>query len=320
MHRSRLWQVAFGCALGCAVSYCGFPEHDFIPASEFEKLKDGSAASGGFGGGFGASGGLGGSGAVGGSVTGGGGEAGTSVGGEGGTTGGGGLAGSGGAAGQGGVQGGGGGAPGGGGTTGGGGAQGGGGTTGGGGAQGGGGTTGGGGSTGGGGAPGGGGTGGTTCYDIVINEVSTEGVSASDDFVELYNKGTCAASLTSWTLKYSSSSGATTPTYWTGMATDSLPAGGYWVLGGAGFTGAKNGPMSQSLSATAGGVAIFALGGVKLDSVAYGGVAATHPFKEGSAAAAPPANQSVERTPNGNDTNDNSKDFKVAPRSPGAAN
>jgi hypothetical protein len=154
----------------------------------------------------------------------------------------------------------------------------------------------------------------------VINEVSTDGASGSDEFVELYNKGTCAAALSGWTLKYSSSSGATTPTYWTGGASDSLPAGGYWVLGGASFTGTKNGTLSQGLAATAGGVGIFELGGVKSDSVAYGSVSAAHPFKEGTAAAAPPSNQSLERTPNGSDTDDNSVDFQTSARSPGAAN
>jgi hypothetical protein len=68
MFRSRLWQVAFGCALGAAVSFCGFPEHDFIPQSEFDKLKDGSAATGGIGGSFGGGGGGGGGGGNGGST------------------------------------------------------------------------------------------------------------------------------------------------------------------------------------------------------------------------------------------------------------
>ncbi|MBE7484962.1 MAG: lamin tail domain-containing protein [Polyangiaceae bacterium] len=332
MPRSR-FSLLFG--LGLVVAACSFPEHDFIPADEFEKLKDGGQQGGGGAGGFGGFGGTGATGAMGGTAGGGGASGGGGgsggTGGTGGSSGGSGGAqgGTGGATGgTGGATGGTGGATGGtGGATGGtGGATGGaGGATGGsGGATGGsGGATGGtGGATGGtGGATGGtGGTGGATCASVVINEVSPDGTTGSDELVELHNKGTCAAALSGWTLKYSSASGSTPANVWVGGAADSIAAGAYFVLGGDMFTGTKNGTLTGGLAAAGGGVGLFE-GTTKKDSMAYGGAATTHPFLEGATPVANiPKSQSAARKPNGTDTNVNSADFAIGARTPGAAN
>ncbi|MCC6899508.1 MAG: lamin tail domain-containing protein [Polyangiaceae bacterium] len=314
---SRLRLSATACALFFAA--CSFPEHDFIPASEFEKLKDGGATggSGGFGG-FGGVGATGGVGAIGGGAGAGatGGAGGTGA--AGGTGGAGGKGGSGGTGATGGVGGNGGtGGKGGTGGTGGTGATGG--SSGGAGGS----TAGGTGGTGGAGGTGGstGGTGGSTCANVVVNEVATEGpAGATDEFVELYNGGTCAQSLSTWSLKYSSASGTSTQNLWSGAAADSIPAGGYFVIAGAAFAGAKNGSISSGgLAQAGGGVAVFD-GTTKKDGVAWGTAAPTHPFLETTAIAAPSSSQSAARSPNGKDTNVNATDFKLGARSPGASN
>ncbi|MBX3128170.1 MAG: lamin tail domain-containing protein [Polyangiaceae bacterium] len=338
MTRQRALGLAalLGTAMGLS-NGCSFPEHDFIPADEFDRLKNGSGGVGGNGGtpigGFGgvAPGGSGG--AQGGSAGSAGGSAGadSGVGGTGvGGTGVGGSGGSGGApgscvgrcgqpgsvpgssppcwcdsacsafknccadhdvacAGTGGT----------------------------------GGATGGtGGATGGtGGATGGTGGGGGTCNDVVINEVSSTGLTASDEYVELLNRGSCTVNLSGWSLRYVPSAGGNFSTRWTGAAGDSLPPGGYWILGGSGYAGVKNATLSSGIADQA-GVALLDPAAIKLDSVAWGAsVAAAHPYIETSAFPSTlTATTTASRLPNGVDTNDNSLDFKLGVRTPGAVN
>ena len=338
--------VASALAAFATVGGCSFPEHEFIPPGEFEKLKNGNLGGSGFDGGntggFGAFGGAdsgsGGSGLTGGvgGATGGTGGATGGTGGVGGGTGGapscagrcgqpgpvpgsnpacycdsscqgfsnccsdyatvcGADAGTGGATGgTGGASGGAGGA-----------------------------------SGGTGGASGGsggatGGTGGAGCKTIVVNEVATTGPGGGfDEFVELYNYGSCTASLAGWKVKYSSSSGATQVDKWIGAGGDTLAAGAYWVIGGNNYTGAKNATLINPSSGLAdkSGIGLFNPGAAKVDSVGYGGVSPSHPFVETSAfSQTGTATKSVGRSPNGADTNNNSADFMRVNRSPGAAN
>jgi hypothetical protein len=154
----------------------------------------------------------------------------------------------------------------------------------------------------------------------VINEVSTDGTVAADEYVELYNAGTCVASLQGFSLKYSSASGSTPSTSWTANATDSIAVGGYFVLGGSGFTGTKNANLGGGLAVAGGGVGLYS-GTVLVDSMSWGSAVVGHPFTETTPAAQIPTNKSAARFPDGTDTNDNSVDFKVpSTRSPGAAN
>ena len=334
-----------------AFAACSFPEHEFIPPDDFERLKNGSTGgsgltggTGGFGNFGGVDAGSGGTGLTGGSGGTGGASGGTdagsggATGGSGGATGGtgGGTASCAGRCGQSGPV------PGSnpacyrdsscvgfanccsdygalcgtGGT---------GGATGGtGGATGGtGGATGGtGGATGGTGGASGGTGGGSGCGTVLINEVASTGPAGGfDEYVELHNYGTCTASLTGWVLKYSSSSGASQDDKWTGGATDSLGPGGYFVIAGANFPGTKNASLSGAGLGDDGGVGLFDTKATKIDSVAYGSVQLTHPFIETTAFPdSPTSTKSASRSPNATDTNDNSKDFARVNRSPGAAN
>src|SRR5262245_58038753 len=62
LRRSAILRIAFlACSFAAAVVACSFPDHDFIPAGEFEKLKHDAGSKGGTGavptggaGGFGA--------------------------------------------------------------------------------------------------------------------------------------------------------------------------------------------------------------------------------------------------------------------------
>lgn len=295
---SRVSRSLWLCGVAAVVAFagCSFPDHQFLPVDQFNRLKDsgvtgGSAGTGGsITGGSGGTSGSAGSGDVGGGGGGVGGGAGGvdggGAGGTGGTAGSGGASGSGGTAGAGGV----------------------------GGVDGGG--------AGGSGGVGGSDAGGPCTGPVVINEVSTAGTSASDEFVELYNKGSCTVNLLNWTLHYSSQTGASTPTYWTGGASDSLPAGGYYVLAGVGFQGTSNGALSsKGMAQSAGGVGLYNNFNTLVDAMAWGPVAAGHPYVEGTACASIPSLESAARMPNGVDTNDNSKDFTVGvQRTPGAAN
>jgi hypothetical protein len=151
---------------------------------------------------------------------------------------------------------------------------------------------------------------------VRVNEVAT-GTSASgaDEFVELSNTGTAAADIAGWKVVYRSAAGNTDVALATIPASTTLAPGGFYLLGGASYAGAS--PADQSFSpglASAGGAVGLRDGaGVLVDAVGWG--TATNALVEGSAAPAPPTTaapgSSIERLPNGHDTNDNHADFTV---------
>lgn len=163
---------------------------------------------------------------------------------------------------------------------------------------------------------------------IVVNEVQSRGAAAGDEFVELYNAGTCAVSLQGWTLRYlaaTATSGSGT-TFFTGTAAHMLMPGQYAVYRSGATAAPPASALDLGLSASSlgiadsGSVALFnnASTPVRVDSVAFqqmGGtaVAAAHPFKEGTNPAATPATGgaavATARIPNGTDTDTNSADF-----------
>jgi hypothetical protein len=168
-------------------------------------------------------------------------------------------------------------------------------------------------------------TGGSSA-EIRVNELMTGSTgAASNEFVELVNAGTSAASVGGFKVAYRASAGSSDITLATIPAGTSIPAGGFYLLAGSGYLGshAADQTFSTSLAANGGGIAVRDDGGVILDSMGYGD--ATNAFVEGHAATAPPATaapgSSDVRLPDGHDTNDNSADFSVsATPSPGATN
>lgn len=159
---------------------------------------------------------------------------------------------------------------------------------------------------------------------LVINEVQTEGTSPDNEFIELFNATSCDVSLEGWSLKYRASSGTSTPaTFFTGLVSHKVLPGGYFVVAHTSFSGAKNATYSSGkLAADDGQVGLFDKLDVKVDSVGYGTIAAgSGVLTEGSPAPTPGgAGKSVQRVPNGVDTNNNQADFRSATPTPNAAN
>jgi Lamin Tail Domain/Collagen triple helix repeat (20 copies) len=146
---------------------------------------------------------------------------------------------------------------------------------------------------------------------IKVNELQT-GASgdATKEFVELYNPCSAPTDLSGWKLAYRPASNSGETTFLTMPGSTSIAAGGYLVMGTTSFS-SKDLLMGGGMASTGGAVAIKNAADVRVDSVSYGTLSATNPFTEGAPAAAPTADQSISRLPNGTDTNDNSADFKV---------
>jgi hypothetical protein len=160
-----------------------------------------------------------------------------------------------------------------------------------------------------------------TVSRVKVNEFST-GTTAdgTDEFVELLNTGSAAADIGGCNLTYSD--GSTETVLATLPAAQMLAAGGYYVFGGNGYTGSSDQSFGQSidLSSAAGGLALTCgSGNTVSDTVGWG--AAPSAYVEGTATAAPPADQSAARVPDGADTGDNSADFQLdTTPTPGAQN
>ena len=154
-----------------------------------------------------------------------------------------------------------------------------------------------------------------------INEVQTGGTTALDEFIELYN--TCpdrAFDLTGYALVYRSATGTTDSprvSFTSGGFTAGKP---YFVCANSGYAGTADATYTDGLAAAGGGLALRDPDGAIVDSVGWG--TATNAYVEGSPAPAPAASQSIARTPDGHDTDDNSVDFKItaATTTPGGSN
>ena len=160
---------------------------------------------------------------------------------------------------------------------------------------------------------------------LLLAEVVTGGLSASDEYVEIANAGPLAADLGDCELIYITASGATT----TRKALFSAPlllapgqhllvanaAGIYGPMADATYSGglaADGGALALRIG---GGSAIDTEGSV-IDSVGWG--TAANQYVEGNVAPAPPAKSSLERRPGGPegntvDTNDNRSDWFLQP-------
>ncbi len=165
---------------------------------------------------------------------------------------------------------------------------------------------------------------------VVINEVygggGNSGSTYKNDFIELYNNSGSAVSLAGWSVQYASATGST---WAVTNLSGSIPANGYYLIQqAAGTGGTTNLPTPDAtgtiaMSGTAAKVAFvnstIALtgacpsGAMIIDFVGFG---VTANCFEGSAAPAPSNTTSVQRTPIGTDTQNNSVDFTAGSPSP----
>lgn len=171
---------------------------------------------------------------------------------------------------------------------------------------------------------------------VVINEVygggSNSGATFNADYIELFNAGTTPAELGGYSLQYASATGNFTSII--ALPSVSIPAGGVFLVQtqpsgtiGAALTPNFTSATTVNLSGTAGNV-IFVAGTTAIgacpaagaanviDRVGYG----SGTCSEGTAAPAPSNTTSIQRIPNGVDTNVNSADFRLGAGTPRAVN
>ena len=173
--------------------------------------------------------------------------------------------------------------------------------------------------------------------DIVISQIygggGNAGATYTNDFIELYNRGSAAVDVTGWTVQYAS---AAAGTWQTTQLSGTIQPGQYFLVQeavGAGGTTALPTPDAVgtiSMGATAGKVAVARdasalsgtcpTGGAIADFVGFG---TTANCAEGSAAPAPDNTTAVLRLQGGAvDTDSNSADFvkgAATPRNSGSA-
>jgi len=157
----------------------------------------------------------------------------------------------------------------------------------------------------------------STVGHLVISEVMTGGVSASDEFFELYNPSDSALSLDGLELIYVTATGATvTRKVSFGVGIVVGPGAHVLIANEAGiFAGVADATYAGGLAATGGSLALRAIGGpTAIDAVGWGTAASV--WLETAPAPAPAAGSSLERSPGGDlgsgqDTDHNLIDFAV---------
>ena len=173
--------------------------------------------------------------------------------------------------------------------------------------------------------------------DVVIQEVygggGNSGAAFADDFIELYNAGTSAVPLASWSVQYISAAPGATTTWQVTDLTGSIAPGAYYLVGEAAGTGTApalptpDATGTINLSSTSGTVALdttqtaltcktaadCAADGTIHDLVGYG----TAVVFAGSADAPLLSNATAAtRAANGADTGQNGADFTAAAPNP----
>ncbi len=158
---------------------------------------------------------------------------------------------------------------------------------------------------------------------LKVNEVSTSGPGgATDEYVELYNPCANSVALSGARVAYRSASGTTDTSPLVVFTTQSIAAHGYVLIANTGYGGTADvkpfATGATGLADAGGGIALEDASSTRVDSLGWG--TATNAFVETAPVGAPGATKSAARTPNGTDTNNNVDDFKLATRTPGAAN
>lgn len=151
--------------------------------------------------------------------------------------------------------------------------------------------------------------------EIVINQMSPEYASASEEYVEIVNLTNKTFDLSFVKLVYQSSSGNNGSAG--GTLSGMLQPYSFWLLSpnatvnvGQTASLARDGSFTAGFAGSAGQIGLQLVSdNTTLDAVGYGTL--TGGFREGTAASSPPADGGIKRTIDGNDTNDNSADFST---------
>ncbi len=153
---------------------------------------------------------------------------------------------------------------------------------------------------------------------VVLAEVVTGGVSASDEYVEIANRSDATVDLAGLELAYVTSSGSTVTRKAAWATTRPLAAGQRLLVANAGgaFAAIADATYSGGFAATGGALVLRPVGGTALDAIGWGDAA--NAFVEGSAAPAPSPGSSITRRPGTSpgslvDTNDNAVDWTLDP-------
>ena len=153
-------------------------------------------------------------------------------------------------------------------------------------------------------------SGGSCSGHVVLNEVQTDGTSATDEFVELYNPTGCKVTLGGWKLQYRSSGNSAPSLLYTFTASESIEANSFLLIG--------NGKIKPGMAKSDGQVGLVDDGDTTIDGLGYGSVS-NGSFTEGSTAPSPTG--SVGRKSDGVDTDNNAQDWKAfSTATPGASN
>jgi hypothetical protein len=150
------------------------------------------------------------------------------------------------------------------------------------------------------------------CGTVLINEVQHQG---SADFVELFNAGDCDVDLSELALFYRSETGNSDA--WNVAGDGTLDPGAYFVFGEDTFD-ARDADLGGGLGGQGGKLALKR-GSSTVDAVGWG-ADASGSYVEGDPAEASGTGESLQRQPNGGDTDDNASDFGAGDPTPGAAN
>jgi len=161
---------------------------------------------------------------------------------------------------------------------------------------------------------------------LVINEVDYDQPSAdTQEFVEIYNTGDYALDLTSCRLEFVS--GHNSSAYMTvDLSTPGvpIPAHGFLVVGNTSVVNNIEGAITIQIpdgsiqNGDPDGIRLVEQDGTFIDGIAYEG--ALPGTGEGSPAVDDVGALSLQRVPNGTDTDDNATDFSLATPTPGSSN
>ncbi len=156
---------------------------------------------------------------------------------------------------------------------------------------------------------------------IVVNELYYDhpGADAGFEFVEILNTGSEPVSLDGVALEFHNGAGAGWAVVWRAPNGIVLARDAPWVLGGAAVMPAPDVVFEMALQNGPDAIRLVDAQGSPLDMVGYGGL--DDPvFVETLGAPTIVAGQSLARTPDGRDTNDNASDFAAATPTPGRRN